>query len=207
MSFFKNIFGGGPTTEDMYKLLSGPSTEMSNEMERIYRNQISIYQEVFQDIDLSAKGILKARLFGVTFMLFAFGKKWGDEAALKKMMNLSSGVAMEPFSSPSYQPSIDKATAASFSGDYMMNVFRAIASEMKSPSTPTKQSDGFKMLHELYEDALKESIGKRMHTSDTKENCIRRFKVWKIGSDAIHANLNQMEEEIEWMKEWKDPNR
>ena len=72
MGFLKNLFRGGSPEKDMYRLLSGPSEEMANEMERIYRNQISIYQEEYDDVHLSAKGILKARLFGATFMVFAF---------------------------------------------------------------------------------------------------------------------------------------
>ena len=104
MGFLTNLFRGSSPEKDMYRVLSGPSAEMANEMERIYRNQISIHQEECPDVQLSAKGILKARLFGVTFMVFAFANKWKDESAVNVMANASSGVAMEPFVSPTYHP-------------------------------------------------------------------------------------------------------
>jgi hypothetical protein len=194
MGFLKNLFRGGSPEKDMYRLLSGSSEEMANEMERIYRNQISIYQEECDDVHLSAKGILKARLFGATFMVFAFGEKWKDESALNVMTNASSGVAMKPFASPSYQPTIDRDVAASFAGSFMMDVIRAIASEMRDgPSTPMYRSAGFNALVRLYEDALKESLGEAAYyTSAVRERFFPQI------AGAVNANLKHM---VEWMEE------
>jgi hypothetical protein len=192
MGFLKNLFRGSPE-KDMYRLLSGPSAQMANEMERIYRNQIWIYQQEFDDVHLSAKGILKARLFGATFMVFAFANKWEDESALKVMANASSGVAMEPFASPSYQPTMDRDVAASFAGTFMMDVIGAIASEMRDgPSTPVNPSAGFNALSRLYEDALKESLGEAAYTSAVRE----RFFPQIAGT--VNANLKHM---VEWMEQ------
>lgn len=193
MGFIKSLFGGDSHQKDMYRVLSGPATEMANEMERIYRNQVSTVQEESGAVDLSAKGILKARLYGVTFMLFAFGTKGKDQTVLNEMMNASSGIAMEPFASPSYQPRMDRDFAASFAGSFMMEVFRAIASEMRDgPSTPMNRTAGFNTLVSLYEDALKESLGEGAYTVAVRE------RLFPMIAGAAHANLKHM---VEWMKE------
>lgn len=166
---------------------------MANEMERIYRIQVSTVQEESGSGDLSAKGILKARLYGVTFMLFAFGTKCKDQTLLNEMMNASSGIAMEPFASPSYQPWMDRDFATSFAGSFMMDILRAIASEMRDgPSTPMNRTDGFNTLVILYEDALKESIGEGAYTVAVRERLVPMI------AGAAHANLKHM---VEWMKE------
>jgi len=174
------------------KLLAGPSIEMSNEMERTYRGIINIVGEDFSPVTLSAKGILKARLFGVTFMLYPYGKKWPDDAGFSEMMNASSGLAMLPFETPSYQPKIDRTVAASFAGDYMKEVFQAIVSEMKNgPSTPVNMSVGFNTLVNLYEDALKETIG-RTYTSAVRKSILPTI------AGGVTANLSHM---VAWVDE------
>lgn len=191
MGLIRRLFGGRSPEKDMYRLLSGPATEMANEMERIYRNQISIFKEDYGAVDLSASGILKARLFGVSFMLFAFGTKWQD-SNLDDMMQTSSGLAMTPFYSPSYHPKMDRDLAASFAGDFMSEVVKAISSEWKEgPSTPVNLTPGFNKLISLYEDALKESIDK-----ETYDDVIHN-RVFPIIARAVNANLQHMSE---WIK-------
>ena len=55
---------------------------------------------------------------------------------------------------------MDRDVAASFAASFMMDVFGAIASEMRDgPSTPLNRSAGFNAIFRSYEDALKESLG------------------------------------------------
>lgn len=193
MGFLRNVFDGSSPQKDMYRLLSGPSTEMATEMERIYRNQVSTAEGTAAITGLSAQGILKARLFGVTFMLFAFGTKWKNEAALTEMMNASSGIAMKPFAVPTYQPRIEREVAASFAGRFMMDVFRSISSEMRDgPSTPMNRTSGFDALVGLHEEALKDSIGPGAYTREVRE------RLFPMIAGAVHTNLKHMRE---WMNE------
>ena len=125
-------------------------------------------------------------------MLYPYGKKWTDDAGFSEMMNASSGIAMHPFASPSYQPKIDRAVAISFAGDYMKSVFRAIVSEMKNgPSTPMNMSAGFNTLVGLFEDALKESLG-GAYTSAVHE------RLSPMIAGGVNANLGHM---VAWMDE------
>ena len=191
MGFFKNLFGGGASSaeQDMAQLLGGPSSEMASEMERIYRNHVlNIAEASSGNIELSARGILKARLFGSTFMLFIFMMKWQNNgSATDQMMTATTGVAFEPFSDTTYQPNIDRNEAISFADDYLKKVFQAIALEQRDgPSSPSNQTDGFRVLIELYEEALKESVS--IYSINLKENFSDSIK------GTIFSNLRNMSE-------------
>ena len=172
--------------------LQGPATQMADEMERVYRGQIKVYSQDFADRQVDAKGLLKARLFGVSFIVVAFGMKSGSNDHLPAMMNASSGLAMLPFSSPSYVPKISRDTAASFAGEYMMRVVKNITLELKQdPSTPMNPSVGFSGLVSCYEEALAESIGAGSLTPQVKE----RF--YPMIAGAVNANLGFMHQCIQ----------
>ncbi len=191
MSFLKSLFGKTSPQELMYSLLRGPGTQMADEMERVYRGQIEAYSQDFTMCQVSAKGLLKARLFGVSFVLLPFRKKSGGSDHLPEMMDASSGLAMLPFSSPGYVPYISRETAASFTGEYMTRVVKNILIELRQgPSTPADMSAGFSGLVLCYEEALIESIGASNFTPQVKE----RF--FPMVAGAVNANLGFMHQNL-----------
>ena len=62
MSFLKHLFGAPSPERVMYMLLSGPGSQMADEMERVYRGQIGMYSRYFSECQISGRGILKASL-------------------------------------------------------------------------------------------------------------------------------------------------
>ncbi len=190
MGLFRKLFGGGSPEKDMYTLLHGPSVEMADEAERVYRGQLDIYSEDYGVTEISARGILKARLFGATFMLVAFGLKWINETQhMEKMMQATSGIGMLAFDSSNDVPQISRTDAASFSGDYIMKVLKAILTEVKTgPSTPDNPSEGFERLVSLWVDALMESI----KTSATDTDIRNHF--YPMIAGGINASMQHMHE-------------
>lgn len=191
MSFLKSLFGKPSPQELMASLLQGPGTQMADEMERVYRGQIESYSQDFSACEVNAKGLLKARLFGVSFALLVFRKKSGSTVHLPEMMNASSGLAMLPFNSPGSAPSISREAAASFAGEYMTRVVKNLLLELEhGPSTPTDRSVGFTGLVSCYEEALIESIGASNFTSQVKQ----RF--YPMVAGAVYANLGFMHQSM-----------
>jgi len=191
MSFLKSLFGKPSPQDLMASLLEGPGTQMADEMERVYRGQIDIYSQDFAPCEVSGKGLLKARLFGVSFALLLFRMKSRRSDYVQEMMNASSGLAMLPLSSPGATPSISREAAASFSAEYMTQVVRNIGLELKQgPSTPTKRTAGFSGLVSCYEEALIESIGASNFTPQVKE------RLFPMVAGAVNANLGFMHQNM-----------
>lgn len=191
MSFLKSLFGKPSPQSLMASLLQEPGTQMADEMERVYRGQIEAYSQDFAPCQVNAKGLLKARLFGVSFALLIFRKKSGSTDHLPEMMNASSGLAMLPLSSPGSTPSISRETAASFAGEYMTRVVKNILLDLEQgPSTPTNRSVGFAGLVSCYEEALAESIGASNFTPQVKQ----RF--FPMVAGAVYANLGFMHQNM-----------
>lgn len=187
MSFLKSLFGKPSPQELMASLLQGLGTQMADEMERVYRGQIEAYSKDFSPCQVNAKGLLKARLFGVSFAIIIFRKKSGSTDYLTEMMNASSGLAMLPLSSAGSAPSISRETAASFAGEYMTRVVKNILIELEQgPSTPTDRSAGFAGLVSCYEEALVESIGTGNFTPQVKG------RLFPMVAGAVYANLGLM---------------
>ncbi len=192
MGLFGKLFGGGSPEKDMYTLLHGPSVEMADEMERVYRGQLDIYSEDYSATEISARGVLKARLFGATFMLVAFTLKWRETQHIDKMMQATSGIGMLAFESSNCIPQLSKKDAVSFAGDYIMKVLKAILAEVKqAPSTPDNPSEGLEKLVKLWVEALMESI----EAPATDMGVHNRF--YPMIAGGINTNMQHM---YEWRK-------
>lgn len=187
MSFLKSLFGKPSPQSLMASLLQGPGTQMADEMERVYREQIKAYSQDITPCQVNAKGLLKARLFGVSFALLIFRKRSGSTDHLSEMMNACSGLAMLPLSSTGSALSINRETAVSFAGEYMTRVVNNILLELEQgPSTPTSRSVGFAGLISCYEEALTESIGTTNFTPQVKQ------RLFPMVAGAVYANLGFM---------------
>jgi hypothetical protein len=183
MGLLSMLFGTKSPQKVMLQLLSGPSTEMTNEMGRVYINQIKILSEDYDNVKLSARGILKARLFGSCFMLYVYGTKWNDDS-LTEIMNLSSGLAMLCFSSDKSLASIDVSDAKSITGSYMLDVIKAIKEEVKEGSSSGGHfTKGFEKLIALYISAIMESVD----DESIEEQICEQLEINVVG--IIFANL------------------
>ncbi len=190
MSFFKKLFGRQkPDKMEYFKALA----EMAAESERTYRGMIKIYNS---DVEIgmlsvsgsvvlpTGRGIYKARLFGSLFMVTAYVKSTHSQAENEEMMNLATGVALEPLQGQGV-PRLDREEAKSFTTSYLTSTFKAmIAAFGTGPFMPGSAEPEHLTLADHLHDALAESIGTDHYTAEVRE----RFAVMVQGNTAMAMN-------------------
>ena len=165
MSFLKKLFGRQrPNKTEYLKAMD----EMATESERTYRSMIEIYSSDVELGILSApsgstvlptgRGIYKARLFGALFMVMAYAKSTRSQADTKEMMNVATGVALEPLVGQGV-PHLDREEEKSFTMAYLISTFKAmIAAFDAGPLLPGSVQKEHLTLADHLHDALAESI-------------------------------------------------
>ena len=191
MSFFKRLFGR--KTPDKVKYIEAMA-EMAAESERTYRSMIDTYNS---DIELgllstpdcstvvpTARGIYKARLFGSLFMVMAYAKSTQSMAESEEMMNIATGVALEPLQEPDVL-CLDRDEAKAFTMTYLITTFKAMTAAFAAgPLLPGAARPEHIALADQLHDALAESIGTKQYTPEMRE----RFAVMVHGNTAMSMN-------------------
>lgn len=168
--------------------------EMAAESERTYRGMVEIYNS---DVELgvlavpsastvlpSGRGIYKARLFGAMFMVMAYVKSAHSQQENEEMMNIATGVAMEPLQGQGV-PRLDREEAKSFAMAYLISTFRAMTAAFGAgPLFPGSARPEHLTLADQLHDALAESIGRENYTMKVRE----RFDVLVQGNTATAMN-------------------
>jgi hypothetical protein len=168
--------------------------EMTAESERTYRGMIEKYNA---DVSLgmlsvpfgltvlpTGRGIYKARLFGALFVVMAYLKSAHSEAENWEMVNLATGVALEP---PQGQgvPCLTREEARSFTMAYLISTLKAMTAAFAAgPFLPGSAKREHLALADHLHDALAESIGTENYTTDVRE----RFAVPVQGNTAMAMN-------------------
>ena len=164
MGLFDKLFGKPDHSDGILREGFGLATEI----ERVYRNQL-------ESIPPTGIGLYKARLLSATFALAAYkigGCSKGREDLLQ-FVNQCSGIAFAPFAQPGANPSFSKESAASFSADFMNNVFKLIQSELTDgPSNLNQRTTAFHQLLEVYHQCLAESIGEARYKTQKQERAL-----------------------------------
>lgn len=192
MSFLKSLFGQPSTEKLMATLLTGPGRMLADETERVYRGQIEAFSEDSHPCDLDAKGVLKARLFGVSFIPAIFRMQAGSSDRFMDMVNACSGLAMLPFESPTYKPSINRDVALSFASDYMTRVIKSIFLDLEHGAGEGENKNNGRIgLYICYEEALKDSFGLNNYTREA------RLEYFPIIMGTVDGNLRFMYENIQ----------
>jgi len=170
-----------------------------NETERVYRNELEVIfrRRRIENHALSGVGILKARLFTASFMAGAYifgGYARGEEDAFE-MVQFCSGCAMEPFSNPSYRPSVSREEAISFTSNFMNKILKLIEQELTTgPSTLGVQTDAFRHLVDLYHDCLAETVGSKGYRQRFRDD----FSIF--AEQLVWSNLRLCTETIDALK-------
>lgn len=191
MSLFKKLFGrAAPNKIEYVRAMA----EMAAESERTYRGMIETYNSDVQLGLLSAPssptvsptglGIYKARLFGALFMVMAYVKSTQSQAEREEMMNIATGVALEPLQGQR-EPHLDREEAKSFTMPYLTSTFKAMVAAFRAgPFLPDSAQQEHVALADHLHEALAESIGPEHYTTEVRE----RFDVMVQGNAAIAMN-------------------
>ena len=192
MSFFKKLFG--VREPDKYEYMRA-MIEMAAEYERTHRGMVNTYNT---DVDLgilsapstavnsvpTGRGIYKARLWAALFIVYAYAKSGRPEAEVKEMMNLATGVALEPLVG-GREPHLDRNEAKSFTMHYLTPTLKAIAAAFEAgPMVPGQLMEEHIVLEEQLHDALAESIGVDRYTVEVRD----RFSLTIQGNVAMAIN-------------------
>jgi hypothetical protein len=213
MSFLKKLFGrhrpdifeyskGTPDPSQLAQWCQRPDNieyieamaEMAAESERTYRGMIEIYNEKValgmlpaefpSKIVPSGRGIYKARLFGALFMVMAYLRSGHSEAENWEMMNLATGLALEPLRGQGMSR-LTQDEAKSFTTAYLTSALKAMTAAFAAgPFLPESAKREHLALADHLHDALAESIGTENYTTDVRE----RFAVPVQGNTAMAMN-------------------
>jgi hypothetical protein len=193
MSIFRNIFRRKRVDINHY---FQAMVEMSNESDRTYRNMIEIYLDDINNGLLSppvgklstgptGEGLFKARLFGALFMVVAYAYASQDEEGADKILQASSGLAIEPLLGDG-DVTYSREKAKAIVDSYVSATLSAIRGAIKQvPIMPDTNSPEFDKLVAQLNDALKDSIGSENFTTKVQD----RFSVL-IRSNCAHALHN-----------------
>jgi hypothetical protein len=160
------------------------------ENDRIYRLQLEL--TTAHGIPTGI-GLLKARLFASMFVHNAYilGCAITVDQAMDALQ-LCTGMAMEPFfSQPDFSPSISRAKADSFAGQFVLKASRLIRQELEAPSTARMRSKTYHQLMDTYHDCLKESCPRGTYTQVVR----RKLDIYadQVVSAGIYETCSQIQ--------------
>jgi hypothetical protein len=163
MTVLRSFFGRQPDAVLLLPFIQ----EAAVEADRMYRNFIAIHSAELGPVELSERGLYKARLHAAVIVACAFPLKWpNSEDEFLELLNVVSALGLEPLGDPPRAPELSREDARSVAWDYMKNVLVAALGELRAgPSLPAQQSEGFMALIALYREALDESFGSRFSSA------------------------------------------
>lgn len=171
MSFLRRVFGGGARSrqEDRMAFIV-PMKEMADEAERIHRHLVGIFSSEFLGAQPTGPGLYKARLHSAVMPVFAYVHRTGDEEGAMELLNVATGVAIEPLVEKIGVEKLSREEAKELGLGFLKSSFSAITTCMREgPSQPGKEKPGFAQLAYLIHEALGDSIGQERYTSEARD--------------------------------------
>jgi hypothetical protein len=168
MSFWKRIFGSNREKTRLMFLAS--MKEMADEAERIHRKLVGIYAQDFGDAVPSGQGLYKTRLRAAVMPVYAYMRRTGDEEGGLELLNVATGLALEPLVGRVGSESFSRDAAQAMEPAYLKRAFGAITTCMKEgPSLPTQPKPGFREIIALVHESLRDSIGVTRYAADAQQ--------------------------------------
>lgn len=187
MSFLGKLFGQSkPKMEDFIP----PMIEMANESERTHRGIFDLYRK---DVEIgllsqpsvppptspTGRGVFKTRLFNSLFIVAAYALKTRDTDGGDQLMNIATGVAIEPLSEEG-DLTLGRDEAKEIFESFGVSVFRALPGALRQvPVTPMSSSPELDMLADRLHEAQAESLGSEIYDDEVRD----RFDM------AVRANV------------------
>lgn len=194
MSFLKKLFG--VKKPDKYEYIRAMA-EMAAELERTHCGMVDTYNA---DVELgllsppstrvasvpTGRGIYKARLYAALFMVYAYSKSGHPQAEVKEMMNVATGIALEPLVGGK-EPRLDRDEAKSFAMAYLIPTLDAIVAAFEAgPMVPGQLAEEHITLADQLHDALAESIGIDGYTPEVRDR-FAPLILGNVASTMAHA--------------------
>lgn len=165
MSWLGRLFGKR-SPERLRRTILFEARRMADKATTAYLTHLKCYSELMgtgRTASPSGIGLLKARSHAVAMLAFCWQSRWPDDwEGILELFNLLSGVAVEPLVDGSSGVSVDLAEVKSsgLAKEYMLPVYSSFLQEIHSgPTTLEHETEGFRKMIELYQDALRESLG------------------------------------------------
>lgn len=172
MEFLKQLLGLGESgpSEDPTAYV-GAMKEMADEAERVHRNTVQLFSDEFTEMQPTGEGLYKARVRAAVMPVWAYAHTSGDENGTMELLNVATGVALEPLVELDDGPeSFSKAQAQELGLDYVKRSLSATVECMREgPSVPGAEKPGFQNLADLIHESLRSSVGVEKYTDTVRE--------------------------------------
>ena len=194
MSLLGRLFGRRqPSVQDF----AAPMIDMANESERVHRVFLDTY---IRDITIgilpvpespvptrpSSRGVFKARLFNALHVVAACLIRTGDSDKVYKLMNLATGVAIEPLSGGG-ELELDRDEARKIFDSFEPLVLRALAGALRqAPVSHESRSMELELLAERLHECHAESIGDDLYNREVRDRFDMTVQT-SVASSVNHA--------------------